>query len=82
MVWESRRELVETMKINDRTAIIERPQIHIPSPVREQWEHRSQRMEIDADLSQFGSEGWQLVSVAILPHDPSMAMYYFRRRRL
>jgi len=69
------------MKINDHTAMIERPSIPRPPPVRDQWEYRSRRMEVDADLSQFGGESWELVSVVPLLYDPSMCLYYFKRRR-
>lgn len=44
-----------------------------------QWEYRSATMERDADLSQFGAEGWELVSVAAHPGD--MAQFWFKRRK-
>ena len=59
------------MKINDRTEVTERKMA--------QWEYRSSLMERDADLSQFGAEGWECYAVIASPAD--QAMFYFRRRR-
>lgn len=50
-----------------------------PAPRQVQWEYRTAIMDRDADLTQFGSEGWELVSVAPLPGDD--AIFYFKRRR-
>lgn len=63
------------MKVADKT---EPPKVKRPVA---QWEYKSRRMDLDADLTQFGQEGWELASVVPLPHDPSMAMYHFKRRR-
>jgi len=68
------------MKINDRSAAIE-PR---PAPTEQrpaQWEYLSRVMDLDADLMQYGSEGWELVTVVSIPHDPSRAVYHFKRRR-
>lgn len=43
------------------------------------WEYRSTLLDRDADLSQFGSEGWECYSVVAAPAD--QATFYFRRRR-
>jgi hypothetical protein len=45
------------------------------------WEYKSRRMDLDADLTQYGQEGWELVAVTPLPHDPSQTMYHFKRRK-
>lgn len=63
------------MKTVDKTEP-EKPKKH-PA----QWEYKSRRMDLDADLTQYGQDGWELVSVAPLPHDPSMAAYHFKRRK-
>jgi len=41
------------------------------------YEYRSEIMPRDADLSQFGAEGWELVAVVASPGD--MAVFYFKR---
>lgn len=43
------------------------------------WDYRSALMDRDADLSQFGTEGWECYSV--IPAAGDQAMFYFRRRR-
>ena len=46
------------------------------------WQYRSVVMELNHDLTaEFGEQGWELVSVAILPHDPNRACFYFKRRK-
>lgn len=50
-------------------------------PSLPRWEYRAQAMEVEADLIQFGQEGWELVAVVSLPHDPSKAIFHFKRRR-
>lgn len=45
------------------------------------WDYRSRVMAADADLLQFGEEGWELVSVVPIPHDPGQAVFHFKRRR-
>ena len=42
------------------------------------WEYRSKLMERDAELDQYGSDGWECYSVVAAPCD--QAMFYFRRR--
>lgn len=64
------------MRIDARTAQIERK----PESVR-RFETRSAVMAHDADMSQFGSEGWQLVSVIATPSDPGTVTAYFQRPR-
>ena len=64
------------MKYQDKTTI---PATTAPPKAR--WEYRSQKMEVGADLAQFGEEGWELVSVTSVQHDPSQAVFYFKRRR-
>lgn len=49
------------------------------SEQRPAWEYRSEYLNRSADLSRFGAEGWELVSVA--PAGGDMAMFYFKRRR-
>lgn len=44
-----------------------------------QWEYRTAIMDREADLSQFGAEGWELVSVT--PDAGDRATYYFKKRR-
>ncbi|MEN6533802.1 MAG: hypothetical protein ABFD89_09085 [Bryobacteraceae bacterium] len=46
-------------------------------PTRQQWEYRSHLMGRDADLTQFGAEGWQCYQVLDCGGDT--AMFYFRR---
>jgi hypothetical protein len=48
---------------------------------RPQWEYRHTTADLDADLTQFGQDGWELVSVVPIPHDPTQAIYHFKRRR-
>ena len=43
------------------------------------WEYKSGRMEADADLSQYGTEGWELVSVVPVLTDPGQVTAYFKR---
>lgn len=44
-----------------------------------QWEYRTAKMDRDADLAQFGAEGWELVAVNALPNDE--ALFHFKRRK-
>lgn len=74
------RRTVYEMKTDQRGAVTER-RPEAPQSPREQWEYRSSAMELGSDLSQFGAEGWCLVSMVPLPADPMVAMYVFRRRR-
>jgi hypothetical protein len=67
------------MRVDSRAAIIERRSEASRAP---QWEYRAARMDLDADLGQFGAEGWELVAVVPVPHDPMTAMYHFKRRRI
>jgi hypothetical protein len=46
-------------------------------PARQQWEYRTRQMDREADLSQFGAEGWECYQVLDCGGD--MAMFYFRR---
>jgi hypothetical protein len=64
------------MKILDRSPVVEKPH---ERPA--QWEYRQARMEADADISQFGAEGWELVAVVPVSYDPSTCNYWFKRRR-
>lgn len=50
-----------------------------PTQQRAQWEYRSQQMDRDADLSQFGAEGWECYQV--LDAGGDTAMFYFRRSK-
>ena len=72
------RESEKKMKVTDRTATIEPP---VESPQAIRWEYCSKAMDLDADLSQYGFEGWELVAVVSIPHDPSKAVFHFKRRR-
>lgn len=48
---------------------------------RFQWEYRQKTMDLDdADLTQYGAEGWECYSVVPIPMDPSRAVFYFKRR--
>jgi hypothetical protein len=68
------------MNITDKTPRQVEPR---PSPPQtfQRWEYHSCLLRIDIDLSQFGQDGWELVNVAVAPHDPSKAMFFFKRRR-
>jgi hypothetical protein len=66
------------MRPDYRGAVIDRPPA---APGRPQWEYKSERMEADADLAQWGAEGWDLVSVVAVSYDPGTARFYFKRRR-
>jgi hypothetical protein len=65
------------MKIDARGAAVQRK----TESVLQRYETRSAPMAADADMSQFGAEGWQLVSVVPIPSDPGMVMAYFQRSR-
>ncbi len=73
------------MKITQRPEahLIEtdREPAYISEPRRVQWDYRSPVMSVKADITQYGSEGWELVTVAVLPHSPDMAIFHFKRRR-
>lgn len=43
------------------------------------WEYKNARMDADADMTQYGGEGWELVSVVPCAGDPSTVMAYFKR---
>lgn len=47
--------------------------------IGKRWEYKVQRMDADADLSQFGGEGWELVSIVPNQMDPSTVTAYFKR---
>jgi len=64
------------MKVNDKS-FAPAPQ----APLKVKWEYLSRTMEAGAELAQFGEEGWELVSVIPIPHDPSQAVFHFKRRR-
>ncbi len=64
------------MKYNDKT-----PSPGPPALQKIKWEYRSEQMDANAELGQFGEEGWELVSVVAIPHDPSQAIFHFKRRR-
>jgi hypothetical protein len=59
----------------------EQPAADSPEPRRTQWDYRSNVMSVKADLSQYGSEGWELVAVVLLQDNPGLAVYHFKRRR-
>lgn len=48
---------------------------------RSQYEQSTRILDLDCDLSQYDGEGWEVVAVSVLPHDPSRALFVFRRRR-
>jgi hypothetical protein len=46
------------------------------------WQYKSAVMAVNSDPTEpFGEQGWELVSVVPLPHDPSQACFHFKRRR-
>ncbi len=47
------------------------------APPRPQFEYRASQMPREADLSQFGAEGWECYQV--LDAGGDQAMFYFRR---
>ena len=53
--------------------------IAAPGRTLQRWEYRSELMDRDADLAQFGVEGWECFAVIAAAAD--MAMFYFRRPR-
>ncbi len=71
--------------------ITKRPEAHVIErdsepvisyePRRIQWDYRSSVMSVKADISQYGSEGWELVTVVVLHNNPENAIYHFKRRR-
>lgn len=70
--------MVPPMRTDQRAAVIERrPEM----PRGPQWEYRCQAMEIDADLEQYGAEGWELAAIVSIAHDPGMAAFHFKRRK-
>ncbi len=64
------------MKVNDKSV---NPANQAPQKTR--WEYLARTMEAGAELAQYGEEGWELVSVVPIPHDPSQAVFHFKRRR-
>ena len=67
------------MKINDKTPQAVKPPLAMTAaPPR--WETCSKILPHQADISQFGADGWELVAVVGLNHDPSMAVFHFKRR--
>lgn len=69
------------MRVDARGAAVERPngEARQPRLLPPGWEYRSALLERDADLAQFGSEGWECYSV--IPAGGDQAMFYFKRRR-
>lgn len=71
------------MKLDARGAEVERVNGALkqgrPLPVG--WDYRTDKMEPDAPLDQYGTEGWELVSVVPVPGDPGLVFAYFKRRR-
>lgn len=70
------------MRVDSRNAVVERryqEPAAPPAPKPQQWEYRSRLMDRETDLSQFGSEGWELASVTNAGAD--QAVFYFKRRR-
>jgi hypothetical protein len=47
---------------------------------RLRWEYRTELMHRNAELDQFGEEGWELVSVLQSPADE--AVFYFKRKKV
>lgn len=45
------------------------------------WEYNQRTMDIEADLTQYGLDGWELVAVVPIPHDSMQAIFHFKRRR-
>lgn len=66
------------MKADMRHARFE-PKVVTNTRVGVRWEHRSAKMDSDADMSQFSGEGWELVSVVPTPADPGTVTAYFKR---
>ena len=69
------------MRTDSRGAVIDRRNETPQVPRQPQWEDRVAVMELDADLGQFYTEGWELVTEVPVHHDPMMAVFRFRRRR-
>jgi hypothetical protein len=57
------------------------PDAMAPASLRDdisaRWEYKSVLLNRNAELSGYGAEGWQLVSV--IPQAADQAMFYFRR---
>ena len=66
------------MRIDQRGAVVERHNRFSRGP---EWEYRSAKYDLDADLTQHGAAGWELVAVVPVPGDSTTAIYYFKRRR-
>ncbi|HET6456690.1 MAG TPA: hypothetical protein VFI02_19995 [Armatimonadota bacterium] len=66
------------MRVDSRAAVIDRRK---EAPRQTLWDDRVAKMELDADLSQYYAEGWELVGSPIpIPFDPTVAVFRFRRR--
>ena len=66
------------MRTDQRGAVVVRREDPRPAP---SWEYKQRTMEIDADLTQWGDDGWECYAIIALPHDPISAVYHFKRRR-
>lgn len=67
------RPVVEPPKVPVAAAVV--------TVVHPQWEHRTFTAGVSADLTVHGQDGWELAGFAILPHDPSTAVYHLKRRK-
>ena len=85
MARRSYKELVaqmKTKKVIDEKQIRDIPDAMAPASLLTvkppKWEYRSLLLSRTADLSSYGREGWELVSV--IPQPADQAMFYFRRQ--
>lgn len=69
------------MKVVDRAQRPATGEHASAQPGWQAWEYCSAKMEFDADLTQYGQEGWEFVAAVQIPHDPGTAMFHFKRRR-
>jgi hypothetical protein len=47
------------------------------------WEYRNALLDTDADLTQYGEEGWECYSVLpVFPVVSGRSLYYFKRRMM
>lgn len=65
------------MRVDSRKAVVEESQ----PQAGQQWEYRTRSMDVDADLTQWGQDGWECFAVIPLSYDPTQAVYHFRRRK-
>jgi len=54
-------------------------QLEIKPSARQKWEYKTGKMDADADMTQYGGEGWELVSVIQTASDPGTVTAYFKR---